>query len=154
MQNHKTIQFTEEGYKKIEEKLATLLKTREEVVVRLRTAREMGDLSENGAYKYAKFELGNIARELRRLRQLIQNGVVVPKKATNGHIAFGSVVSMKSEKHTMTFTLVSEFESNPTKKKLSMKSPVGAAVLGKKVGDTVVIRTPSGEAMYQIISVA
>lgn len=148
------VPFTSQEFARMQREVCRLSTLREEVLGRLKTAREMGDLSENGAYKYAKFELGNISRELRRLRQLIHNGVVVQKQAANGKVAFGSVVTIKSDTRTMIFTLVSEFESNPTKGKLSMKSPIGVAVFGKNVGDAVVIRTPSGDVQYHITTVA
>lgn len=147
-----TIPFTQEGYAKLEQDLADYTKRREEVIVRLQTAREMGDLSENGAYKAAKFELGGIDRELRRLKYLLQYGQVqtVPKSDT---INFGHTVTLKNKEHEITFMLVGTHESNPQEKKLSTHSPFGQAVLGKKTGDTITIEAPSGKLTYTITSV-
>jgi transcription elongation factor GreA len=147
------IPFTAEAYQAMEQERQKLLALREEVLVRLKVAREMGDLSENGAYKYAKFELGNIGRRLRELNHLLEHGVVTEKKSHNGHIDFGSQVTVESGEKQLTFTLVSEYESNPTRQKLSIQSPLGSALMGRQVGETVTVPTPSGEMHYKILQV-
>lgn len=149
MQNHKTIQFTEQGYIKIEEKLAALLKTREEIVVRLRTAREMGDLSENGAYKAARFELSTTDHNIRQCRYLLQQGQVV-KKTDTDKATFGSIITIKNETHARTFTLVDRYESDPTQNRISFYSPLGHAVVGKKLGDIITVNAPAGKIQYTI----
>lgn len=147
------IPFTSEAYQKLKEDLSRLEKLREEVVVRLTAAREMGDLSENGAYKYAKQELGTIGRQVRELRYKLKFGHVVTSKRTDGTIDFGSTVTITNPSRTITFLLVSEYESNPSEQKLSTKSPIGAAVIGKKVGDVVTIALPTGTTTYTITKV-
>ncbi len=132
--------------------VVVLTEKRVGVVVNLRTAREMGDLSENGAYKAARFELSAIDRELRRLNFLLRFGEVVAIQYT-GSIAFGSQVSITDGKKTLEFMLVDGYESDPQQKKLSLKSPIGKAVFGKKVGDRVVVTAPSGQKNYTIVSV-
>jgi len=148
----KTIQFTQAGYQKMKDDVVVLTEKRVGVVVNLRTAREMGDLSENGAYKAARFELSAIDRELRRLNFLLRFGEVVAIQYT-GSIAFGSQVSITDGKKTLEFMLVDGYESDPQQKKLSLKSPIGKAVFGKKVGDRVVVTAPSGQKNYTIVSV-
>lgn len=152
MHNIKTISFTDEGYEKLQKDLERLKKEREEVVIRLRTAREMGDLSENGAYKAARFELGSTDRQIRRLQYLLQSGSVVPK-STSGNIGFGNKVTVQSENGILTFTLVDKYESDPQKHMLSFQSPIGKAVLGKKEGDSIQVSTPKGVLSYKIIKV-
>ena len=76
-----TIPFTLEAYQQLQADFDRLSQDRKDVMVRLQTAREMGDLSENGAYIYAKFELGSINRQLAQLRHLLKNGKVVEKPA-------------------------------------------------------------------------
>ena len=148
----KMIQFTQTGYQKVKDDIAALTEKRVGAVVNLRTACEMGDLSENGAYKAARFELSAIDRELRRLNYLLRFGKVVTIQHT-GSIAFGSQVSITDGNKTLQFMLVDGYESDPQQQKLSLKSPIGKAIFGKKVGDKIVVMAPSGLKNYTIISV-
>lgn len=113
----------------------------------------MGDLSENGAYTAAKFELGTIGRQLRAVRHILDNGYIHETKTAAGVADFGRVITLKSNDRTLTFTLVSEYESNPAEQKLSLNSPIGQAVRGKKVGDTVEVLAPTGITTYKILKV-
>lgn len=146
------IPFTNEEFEKITLERDALLAERKEVMIRLQTAREMGDLSENGAYKYAKFELGNIGRRLRELNHLIENGYV-PTQNNTQEIAFGSKVTLKNDQQQITYQLVSEHESNPRIGKLSLKSPIGVQLMGKKTGDQITITTPRGDVSYAITKI-
>lgn len=146
------IPFTQEAFDKMHAEVDRLVQYREEVVVRLQAAREQGDLSENGAYKYAKMELGNIGRQLRDLKYKLTFGYV-PVKATTGAIDFGTTVTIQDDQRTMTFMLVSQHESDPTKNKLSTTSPIGQAVKGKKVGDVVEVQAPAGVVRWEIVKV-
>lgn len=146
------IRFTQEGYEKIEKDLLRLQEERKEAVINLRTAREMGDLSENGAYKAARFELSGIDRQLRRLKYLLRFGKVTPV-TKKGYIDFGSLVTVSDGQNKLTFTLVDGYESNPSQKKLSLSSPIGRAVMGKRVGDEVIVHAPVGTIKYKIIHI-
>jgi len=146
----RTITFTAEAYAKLEAELKQLLITRKEVLERLKTAREMGDLSENGAYQYAKFEFGNTNRRLREVKRLLGEGMVWVKPSNTQVVDFGATVTLNSANRTLTFMLVSEHESDPTQDKLSIKSPIGQAVIGKKMGDQVTVTSPRGDLVYMI----
>lgn len=143
------ILFTEEGYKKIQSEFKRLTEKRKTAVVSLTTARDMGDLSENGAYKAARFQLSDIDRQLRWLKYQIRFGVITPTFHT-GMVGFGNQVTLTNNTKTMTFMLVDGFESNPVEKKLSVHSPIGRAVVGKKIGDTVIVTAPAGQLEYKI----
>ncbi len=147
------IPFTPEAYQELEQELQRLQTERVAVLGRLQEAREMGDLSENGAYKYAKLELGTIGRRLRELRHLLSIGAPTLVANQSATIGFGSTVTIKNPARELTFLLVSQYESNPAEQKLSTTSPIGAAVLGKKVGDHITVETPNGPADYQITHV-
>ena len=146
------IPLTRDKYEQLQKDFKRLDTEQKEILVRLQEAREMGDLSENGAYKYAKFELGNVRRKLREVRHLLRYGVI-QEKSTNEAVDFGSVVTLKNDDREITFTLVSQHESDPAHKKLSTDSPIGQAVLGKKIGDTVVVHTPANKIEYTLIGI-
>lgn len=148
----KKIPFTKTAYEKLQQDFAKFTKERVEVMERLITAREMGDLSENGAYKYAKFELGDIGRQLKKIKNLLENGEIV-EVSTTDTAGFGSTITISHNKKESTYMLVTQHESNPMENKLSVESPIGTALLGKKAGDIVTVQTPVGEKQYTIISV-
>ncbi len=152
-----TIPFTADAFAKLQTEKQRLTALRVEVMARLKEAREQGDLSENGAYTYAKFELGSIGRQLRALNHQLDNGfIATTPTTTSSTIQFGSTVTLQhtTTNATMTFMLVSQFESDPAHQKLSTTSPIGQAILGKKTGDTVTVNLPKGETTYSIITVA
>lgn len=151
----KTIPFTHEAFALMQEKHALLCEQREQAMARLQTAREMGDLSENGAYKYAKFELGDVGRQIRKLEHLLDNGFVPEQTESSGKVVFESKVTVQAthSNKQSTFTLVSEHESNPSQYKLSYKSPLGSAVFGRKAGDTIYVLTPKGRVQYTVVTV-
>lgn len=146
------IPFTRVGYQQLETDLKAYQLKREQVLVRLQTAREMGDLSENAAYHSAKFELGGIDREIRRLKYLLASGEVVDTPS-NGTVTFGRTVTVTDGTRERTFLMVSGYESNPIEQKLSIHSPLGQALVGKKSGDRVEFAAPAGSMTYTIVSV-
>lgn len=146
------ILFTKEGMEKIQERFNYLTEYRQEVLVRLQAAREMGDLSENGAYKAARFELSDTDRELKRLRYQLRFGTVA-EISKDGKVGFGNTVTIDDGNKEITFSLVSKYESDPKQRKLSIKSPFGEAVMGKKVGDEVMVKAPNGDKEYKIVKV-
>lgn len=154
----KTIPFTSDKYKEMKNKVKQLESEKELVMQRLVEARAMGDLSENGAYKYAKFELGNIGRQLKRFKGLLAQGFVAPKNTgLKGKIDFGSVVTVQKQdasKKEITFTIVSEHESDPSMGKISYSSPLGKELIRKKVGDVAIVQTPVGETRFIIINIS
>lgn len=127
---------------------------RAEVMERLKTAREMGDLSENGAYKYAKFELGRINRQLRYLSSMLEKAVAQEHPLDSQVVGFGSRVTVTSDTQQHNFIMVSQFESDFAANKLSLQSPLGVALAGKRVGDRISVDTPSGILHYTIIELA
>jgi transcription elongation factor GreA len=111
----------------------------------------MGDLSENGLYKAAKFELGNIDRTLRRLSHFINKGVIAVKPT--GKIGIGSKVTVIEEEKKKEFQIVGDFEANPTENKISSNSPLGKALMNMKAGQAIDIKTPGGKKSYKILKV-
>jgi len=149
----KPIQFTKEGYHENQKEFDKLTKDRKNILVRLQTAREMGDLSENGAYKYAKFELRNTDRKLRQLTRFLRYGVIVKSKDKHT-VSFDNTVTLDNGTTKQKFKIVSGYESDPNKNKLSLYSPIGKAIKGKKVGDKVDVQIPTGTIAYTIIDIS
>lgn len=150
------IPLTQTELNKKKAELKKLLVTQNEVIKRLQIAREMGDLSENGAYHAAKHELGNTRRQLGKVKHIIKYGFVPNVsniKESSAVVAFGKTITLDNKGKEMTFMLVSQYESNVLEKKLSMESPIGKAILGKKVNDEVVVNTPRGETTYTILEI-
>lgn len=154
MSNHhkqEKIPLSQQALEQKKTELTKLVKLKQEIIGRLVVAREMGDLSENGAYRAAKFELGSVSRQLRQLNYILANAYV-PEIEQNDLAGFGKVVTLQSKNNTLTFTLVGSYEADPEQMKFSLDSPIGRAVCGKKVGDEVVVGSPQGNVCYLLKS--
>lgn len=147
-----TIRFTLAGYEKLKARRDELLAKREVVLVSLQRAREMGDLSENGAYTAARFELGNVDRELRRIEHNLKYGVVVETKGSD-QVGFGNSVTVELSGKEYTYKLVGTEESDPKNGVLSLESPIGKALLGKKVGAKALVEMPDRKIEYKITKI-
>lgn len=143
------VPFTKEGYDKLKVRQAELLSKREEVLIALQRAREMGDLSENGAYTSARFELGNTDRELRRLEFMIKYGEVVTAKGTD-KVGFGNQVTVEIGGKEYNYMLVGTQESDPKQAKISLESPIGMALLGRRVGEKALVVMPDRQIEYVV----
>lgn len=143
--------ITEGGLEALKTEQVSLLTKRIEAVNRLDTARRQGDLSENSEYHAAKEALSWVDGRLAELEILIKTASVVGN-GTEGQIGLGTTVMLESNGQTITYTLVGEYEADISAQKISSVSPLGAALLGKKIGDLAQIKTPGGEKSYKIIS--
>lgn len=146
---NKQYQFTQEGFDKLKKELEAIQNRRPQVVINLSNAREQGDLSENAGYHAAKDELSQIDSRIKELKYLLRIGRVVESQ-NKEVVEFGSSVVISAGNQEMEFTIVEEMEAEPKKGKISTSSPIGKALLGKKVGDQVEIETPSGKFSYII----
>lgn len=151
MKQLKRIPFTKEGFEKIKFDYEALKSSRPEAVETLRRARDLGDLSENGLYKAARAQLSSIDSRLSRLEILIKLADVQESKP--GIIGVGSRVSLREGDNETTYVIVGEYEVNPKEKKISTASPIGRALVGKKVGDTVEISLPTKKFNLTIKSI-
>lgn len=146
------IQLTQEMFSRCQKDKFKLELLRKEILIRLQTAREMGDLSENGAYTAAKSELRDTDRKLRHLERLLKYGVVITSQKT-GKVEFDSKVILDNGTKKLNFHLVSGFEADPSQGKLSVFSPLGKAIMNNTIGDKVTVSTPNGQMTYTIISI-
>lgn len=147
------ILFTKPGYEKLKKDFDDLVKSRPLAVLDLKKAREMGDLSENGYYKSARFKLNDIDRNIRHFNFLIKFAVIAsdPKK---GIVGIGSKVDLKVSGKDKKYLIVGENEANPTEEKMSFLSPIGKGLIGKKAGEKINVNSPSGEMKVEIIKVS
>ncbi len=150
--NSSTIQITEEGLVRLQSELRELTDVkRPQVVERLSTARAMGDLSENNEYAQAKDELSFVDGRITELEDVLREAVVA-KKQSNGTVALGSRVTVKNQGEHV-FHVVGEWEADPAQKMISHKSPLGLALLGKKVGDKIEVEAPAGKIIYTVLKI-
>ena len=144
--------FTREGYENLKKEYECLIAERPGVLTRMVAAREQGDLSENAGYHASKDRLGQIDSRIRELKLLMRVGKVVEGGDQNT-VGFGNRVIIDNDVEKQEFTIVSALEADPAHGKMSDSSPIGSALLGKKVGDNVEIEVPSGRVNYKIIEI-
>ena len=149
--------LTYEGLKKLEDELENLkVVRRKEVSQKIKEAREQGDLSENAEYDAAKDEQRDIEARIEELEKTLKNAeVVVEEEADLDKVSIGCSVKILDCEfdEELEYKIVGSTEANSLKGKISNESPVGKALLGKQVGDTVTVETPAGEFSYKVLSI-
>lgn len=156
MEEKKTI-LTYAGLTKLEEELHDLkVVRRKEVAEKIKEAREQGDLSENAEYDAAKDEQRDIELRIEELEKLLKNAEVVVEDEVNlDKINVGCIVKVYDVDfdEEMEFKLVGSTEANSLENKISNESPVGHALIGKRVGDVVDVETQSGIIQYKVLDI-
>lgn len=149
--------LTYAGLKALEDELENLkVVKRKEVAGKIKEAREQGDLSENAEYDAAKDEQRDIETQIAELEEILKNAEVVQDNNTDKDaIKMESVVKLHDVEYDedIEYVIVGSSEADSLNNKISNESPLGAAMLGKKVGDTVKVEAPAGVIEYKIISV-
>lgn len=149
----KTYQLTSSGRKELEAELEQLKGRRGEIADKIAEARDYGDLSENAEYDSAREEQGIVETRVAEIEDILLNAEDI-KASHKGTIGLGSVVTLKNGKKEVVYTVVGPVEANPLDGKISNESPIGVALMGKKVGSEASITTPKGETTYEIVAVA
>lgn len=153
----KKIQLTAQGLLDRKAELDELVNVKlPESVKRVANARAHGDLSENAEYHNAREEQQLIQSRIEELEEVIANGQVVKNTKSNSKVGMGSTVIVQLEgkkAKTFTYHIVGEFEADPNEGRISIDSPLGVALMGKKKGDKVVVKAPAGEIAYIIIDI-
>ncbi len=149
----KTYQLTSGGRKELEAELEQLKGRRGEIADKIAEARDYGDLSENAEYDSAREEQGIVETRIAEIEDILMNAEDI-KSTRGGAIRLGSKVTLKNGAKEVIYTIVGPVEANPLEGKISNESPIGTALMGKKVGDVVDITIPSGVLSVEIIEIA
>ena len=156
MQEKKNI-LTYQGLKKLEDELQDLkLVKRKEVAQKIKEAREQGDLSENAEYDAAKDEQRDIEARIEEIEKILKNAeVVVEEEVELDKISIGCTVRILDCEfdEELEYKIVGSTEANSLKGKISNESPVGRALIGSKVGDTVKVETQVGDLEYKVLEI-
>jgi transcription elongation factor GreA len=151
------ILITPEGYERLKRELDELKTVkRREIVERIKAARALGDLSENFDYQDAKRQQAFLEGRIRDLETVLSRAKVVPRPDNAGEVVhLGSKVTLLDldTNKERTITVVGSFEADPLQDLISVLSPLGEAVLGKTVGEEVVVNTPKGIVRYRIVRI-
>lgn len=149
----KQYQLTREGVKELEKELTELKGRRGDIASKIADARDYGDLSENAEYDAAREEQGIVETRIAEIEDILQNTELIAGSKNSGTVGLGSSVEIKNGAKTFTYVIVGPVEADPINGKISNESPIGAALMTKKAGDTATITTQKGETTYTIVSV-
>ncbi|HEX6416790.1 MAG TPA: transcription elongation factor GreA [Candidatus Saccharimonadales bacterium] len=149
----KLYQITDEGKAELESELAELKSRRGDIADKIAEARDYGDLSENAEYDAAREEQGLVESRIAEIEDILLNAEII-KNGKSSKVSLGSKVELKTGKKTVVYAIVGPVEADPLEGKVSNESPIGEALMGKKVGDTATITTPKGEITYEIVKIS
>lgn len=148
------IQLTAKGLEALKKELLELTEVKRPFLVdRLSNARSQGDLSENSDYQNAKEELGFLEGRIDELNAVIKNAKVVKDSGNGNSVGVGTKVTVRVNGVKNTFEIVGEWEADMLKKKISHTSPLGASLVGKKVGEKIEVQAPVGKILYEVVAI-
>lgn len=154
--NEEPVYLTPEGLENLKEELDELVNVRRpELAKRLRKAIQQGDLSENADYIQGKEEQGFLEGRVQQIEAMLRNAVIIEDQGATDAVCLGSHVTVLEEggSDPELYHLVGSAEADPLNGKISKASPLGQALLGAKVGDTVAIEAPAGEIRFEVVSI-
>lgn len=151
---NKMYRLTKTGVNELENELQSLIAKRSEVAEAIKSARELGDLSENAEYQSARQEQERNETRISELEHILSNAELIKETKDDSKVRLGSHVRLKSNGKQKEFQVVGTVEADPLEGKISDESPLGQAVIGKKVGDEVEIVTPVETATYKIVEIS
>lgn len=151
----KAYRLTKEGIAELEQELKELVAERSPIADRIKTARDFGDLAENSEYHAARQEQEETEGRIAEIENILKNAEVIKKPKGESKVQLGSNVKLKSSGgKSKEFQVVGTVEADPMNGKISDESPIGKALLGKKVGENVEIKTPADTTEYKIASIS
>lgn len=150
----KQFYLTKEGVHELRTELDELVAMRGPIAERIKTAREFGDLAENAEYSSARQEQEKVEGRISEIEHILQNVEIITKPKVDGKVRLGSLVKLRNDGKTKEFQVVGTVEADPLNGKISDESPIGQALLGRRVGDEVEIATPAETSTYKIADIA
>ncbi|MEJ2013684.1 MAG: transcription elongation factor GreA [Anaerolineales bacterium] len=153
--SNQAVYLTAEGMKKLEEELEHLRNVRrQEVAVRLREAMEDGELIDNAEYEAAKNEQAFVEGRILELDRMLSQAKIIEHKGKADQVEIGATVVIKEgNRKPETYTIVGAAEANPKQGLISNESPLGQALLGKKIDDLVEVKAPDGTLKFRIVKI-
>ena len=148
----KLFQITDAGKKELETELAELKSRRGAIADKIAEARDYGDLSENAEYDSAREEQGLVESRIAEIEDVLLNAEIIAATRSSS-VKLGSKVELKTGTKTVSYHVVGPVEADPLAGKISNESPIGLALMGKKIGETATISTPKGEIKYKVVKV-
>lgn len=156
MKNNETL-ITAEGLEEIKKELEDLkLVKRKEISEKIKVALAFGDISENAEYDEAKNEQANVESRIAKLELIVKNAKIIKEAKQKGVVNIGSKVTIKDLEYdeVMEYTIVGSAEADPFRGRISNVSPLGKALLGKKLGEIIEVSSPSGDMIkYEVVAV-
>lgn len=151
----KQFRLTKDGIAELEAELAALIAERGPIADRIKTAREFGDLAENAEYQSARQEQDKNEARIGEIEHILQNAELIARPKGDSKVQLGSHVELKSQDGKIKkFQVVGTVEADPLEGKISDESPLGLAVLDKKEGAEVEIKTPAETVVYKIVAIS
>lgn len=150
LMNDTTPYISAEGRERLKEKLETLKKKRMDIAAGLEYAKSLGDLSENVEYQEKKDEQMENEAAIAELEDFLSRAILIQPSGKVGVVEFGSTVMVSANSESHTYVIVGNEEADPLRGCISHESPLGKALLGKKMGAIVTVKTPKGEKEVRI----
>lgn len=148
--------LTRAGHAKLSQELKELMKQKNQLSLDIGEAREKGDLKENAEYHSAKEKMGEVMSRIGKIQDKLQNCKLIEEMdIPKDTVAIGTTVTLEdADGDTIEYALVGEDESDPAEGRISVQSPLGSGLLGKKAKQTVEIQLPAGPRSFKILKVA
>lgn len=150
----KQFRLTQAGVDELQTELNELIAKRSDIAEAIKSAREQGDLSENAEYQSARADQERNDARISEIENILINVEIIKKPKGDSKVQLGSTVKLKSDGKTKEFQVVGTVEADPLSGKISDESPIGQALLGKKEGETVEIKTPADTTAYKIVDIS
>lgn len=149
----KQFRLTQAGVDELQSEVDALIAKRPAIADAIKTARELGDLAENAEYQSARAEQDRTETRISEIENILLNAEIIKKPRGDNKVQLGSVVKLKGNGKTKEFQVVGTVEADPLSGKISDESPIGQALIGKQVGESVEIKTPTDTTMYKIADI-
>lgn len=156
MTNKKEVLLTAEGFLELETELNKLKsETRNEIIEAIKEARALGDLSENADYDAARDEQAKVEARIKELEYMLENAQII-EKSSGDSVSVGTTVTIEyvEDEDEEVYQIVGSLEADPFENKISNESPIGKAIMNKKVGDIISVESPTGSYEIKIVNIA